>query len=127
LQRYGAVEVREVKAADSGTREQNIAQEGTRLLAALEGSDAVHILDERGTEVSSVELAELLNKCQLRGVRRLVFILGGAYGLSKEVQNRGKRLSLSRLTLPHELCRALVLEQLYRARTIQKGEPYHHE
>jgi 23S rRNA (pseudouridine1915-N3)-methyltransferase len=126
LQRYGAAEIEEVKAADSGSAEASVAQESTRLLAALKPNDAVFILDERGAQMTSPELAELLNKQELRSVKRCVCVLGGAYGLSSEVRAKGKMIALSKLTLPHELCRALVLEQLYRARTIQRGEPYHH-
>ncbi|MCY3019781.1 MAG: 23S rRNA (pseudouridine(1915)-N(3))-methyltransferase RlmH, partial [Planctomycetota bacterium] len=94
--------------------------------AALAPGDAVYVLDERGTQLSSVGLCELLQKHELHGTKRLMFVLGGAYGVTDAVRRRGKMLALSRLTLPHELCRALVLEQLYRARTIQHGEPYHH-
>lgn len=126
LARYGPAGVEEVKAADAGPVAQRVARESASLLAALRPADQVCVLDERGAQVNSLELSELLRACELRGVKRLVFVLGGAYGVSDAVRQRGKTLALSRLTLPHELCRALVLEQLYRARTIQRGEPYHH-
>lgn len=123
LRHYGAAEVREVRAAaDAG----GVARESALLLAALEPADRVMVLDERGIQSSSPELAEVLKSSELRSVKRLAFVLGGAYGVSEEVRRRGKLLALSRLTLPHELCRALLLEQLYRARTIQHGHPYHH-
>ena len=126
LARYGPAGVEEVKAADTGSAEQCVAQESARLLVALQPGDQVCVLDERGTQVSSTELCELLKTHEMRGTKRLVVVLGGAYGVSDAVRRRGKTLALSRLTLPHELCRVLVLEQLYRARTIQRGEPYHH-
>ena len=69
---------------------------------------------------------KVLKDLELRSTKRLVLILGGAYGLSDEIRRRGTLLSLSKMTFPHELCRAVALEQLYRARTIQNGEPYHH-
>jgi 23S rRNA (pseudouridine1915-N3)-methyltransferase len=124
LRRYGAFEVLEVKSA--GGLEEAVALESRQMLAALAPSDQVLVLDERGSQMTSAELAGLLQASELRGVKRLVFMLGGAYGLSAEARQRGKNLSLSKMTLPHELCRAVLLEQLYLARTIQRGEPYHH-
>jgi 23S rRNA (pseudouridine1915-N3)-methyltransferase len=126
LSRYGPAAVEEVKAADVGAAQERVAQESARLLAALLPADRVLVLEERGAQLSSVELSELLKAQELRGAKRLVFVLGGAYGVSDAVRQRGKLLALSKLTLPHELCRALLLEQLYRARTIQHGQPYHH-
>ncbi len=126
LSRYGPAEIKEVKAAESLAADAAVAQESARLLQALEPADPVLVLDERGAQMSSPELSKLLATHELRSTKRLVFVLGGAYGLSDEFRKRGKLLSLSRMTFPHELCRAVLLEQLYRARTIQRGEPYHH-
>lgn len=126
LSRYGAASIVELKPAGSGAASHCVAQESARVLAALLPGDRVCVLDERGAQLSSLELCELLKAHELHGAKRLVFVLGGAYGVSDAVRQRGKLLALSRLTLPHELCRALLLEQLYRARTIQHGQPYHH-
>jgi len=126
LQHYGAVDIQEIKAADASTPEQSVQQECARILDALAPNDCVYVLDERGTQRTSPELSALLKEQELRAVKRLVVVLGGAYGLSDEVRKRGKLLALSKMTLPHELCRAVILEQLYRARTIQHGQPYHH-
>jgi 23S rRNA (pseudouridine1915-N3)-methyltransferase len=126
LKRYGPAEIIEVKPADDGDVARRVAQEAERVLGVLAPGDQVVALDERGKQMSSVELSELLKTLELRAIRRAVFIIGGAYGLSDEVRKKGILLSLSKMTLPHELCRAVVLEQLYRARTIQNGEPYHH-
>ncbi len=126
LKRYGPAEVLEVKAAETGDVARRTADETKRVLDELEPGDHVVALDERGKQLSSVELAELLKTLELRAIRRVAFVIGGAYGLGDEVRKKGAMISLSKLTLPHELCRAVVLEQLYRARTIQKGEPYHH-
>lgn len=126
LQHFGAVEVQELKASDAATPQQSVQQECSRILDALNSSDTVLILDERGTQRSSPELAEFIKEQELRAVKRLVLVLGGAYGLSDDVRKRGKLFSLSKMTLPHELCRAVILEQLYRARSIQHGLPYHH-
>ena len=126
MQRYGPAEVKEVKAAESAAPAQASAEECRRLAEALTPSDQVLVLDERGSQMTSPELANFIEQGELRGVKRLALVLGGAYGLTDELRKRGKMLSLSKMTLPHELCRAVTLEQLYRARTIQRGEPYHH-
>jgi 23S rRNA (pseudouridine1915-N3)-methyltransferase len=103
-----------------------VAEESARLLEAMAGPGAVWVLDERGRAVSSRGLAERLGQLECRAVKRLAIVLGGAHGLSAQVRRGGELLALSSLTFPHELCRAIILEQLYRARTIQRGEPYHH-
>ena len=125
LKRYGPAEVREVKASDAEPA-QAIKQESERLLDAIEPGDQAYVLDERGAQMTSVELSQTLKNHEMRAIKRLVFVLGGAYGMDPALKSRGKLFALSKLTLPHELCRALILEQLYRARTIQHGEPYHH-
>jgi 23S rRNA (pseudouridine1915-N3)-methyltransferase len=126
LQRFGPAEVQEVKASARPDARQAVAEESGRLNDALEPSDRVFILDETGTQTSSTELAELLARAEREAVKRAVFVLGGAYGMTPELKARGKKLGLSRLTLPHELCRCVILEQLYRARTILNNLPYHH-
>lgn len=125
LKRFGAVEIKEVKASSRDAREA-AQEECERLAAALEPSDRLIVLDEHGAQISSVELSQWLSRHEREGVKRLVFALGGAYGMTDAFKARGRLLALSKLTLPHELCRAVALEQLYRARTIQQGLPYHH-
>jgi 23S rRNA (pseudouridine1915-N3)-methyltransferase len=126
LARYGPAEMKEIKAADSGTAAQMTELESTRLLDAIEPPDQVFVLDERGAQMTSVDLSEVLKTHELRSTKRLVFVIGGAFGMTDALRKRGKLLALSKMTLPHELCRTLLFEQLYRARTIQNGEPYHH-
>ena len=126
LGRYGPAEMKEIKAADSGTAAQMAELESTRLLDAIEPADQVFVLDERGSQMTSVELSNVLKTHELRSTRRLVFVIGGAFGMTDALRKRGKLLALSKMTLPHELCRVLLFEQIYRARTIQNGEPYHH-
>ena len=90
--------------------------------------DLVVVLDERGKQVTSMGLAKQMESDLNRGFKRLVFVMGGAFGMTPELRVRATRVwSLSSLTLPHELARVLALEQLYRAMTILKGEKYHHE
>lgn len=126
LRRYGPTEIIELKAADPGLPNQAVAQESARILATIEPADKVFVLDERGLQVTSVELSKIIGNEELQAVKRMVFVLGGAYGFGDSVRARGRMLALSKLTFPHEFCRAIVLEQLYRARTILHGEPYHH-
>ena len=94
----------------------------------LHPGDHVVLLDERGKEFRSVELAEWLGGRMVAGCHRLVFVSGGPYGFSEEIYRRSSEmLSLSRLTFSHQMVRLFFLEQLYRAFTIIGGEPYHHE
>lgn len=106
-------------------------REGEAILRQLADSDYVVLLDDKGAMRTSPELAEWLEKRTVAGIRRLVFVVGGAYGFSPEVYARaarmGEQLSLSRMTFSHQLVRALFAEQLYRAFAILHNEPYHHE
>lgn len=117
----------ELKNTKSLSEEQQKSAEGELILKQLQPSDTVVLLDERGREPRSMELAAWLEKKQ-QSARRLVFVIGGPYGFSPAVYERAnEQLSLSRLTFSHQMVRAIFMEQLYRACTIIKGEPYHHE
>ena len=109
-----------------GTEQQKV-QEGQLILKKIEAADTVVLLDEHGKEFRSVELAAWMEKKQ-QSVRKLVFVIGGPYGFSPEVYARAnEKISLSKLTFSHQMVRLIFVEQLYRACTILKGEPYHHE
>lgn len=102
--------------------------EGQSIVRLLQPSDNVFLLDDKGREMSSPEMASWLEKCTLQSTKRLVFIIGGPYGFSSEVYERVPgRISLSRMTFSHQMVRLIFVEQLYRAFTIIKGLPYHHE
>lgn len=104
------------------------SKEGAKILEALGREDYVVLLDERGKEMRTVEFASWLERRFSISSKRVVFISGGAWGFSDEVYARADmKLSLSQMTFPHQLVRLLFAEQLYRAFTIMKGEPYHHE
>ncbi len=120
------VEVREEKAHKGMAAERVRAAESARLLERLpEGAELV-ALTRAGERWSSTELARDLEGLALHGRAGAAFVIGGAYGLSEELLRRARhRLSLSALTFPHELARLLLAEQLYRAGTILRGEPYH--
>jgi 23S rRNA (pseudouridine1915-N3)-methyltransferase len=103
-------------------------KEGSRILQSVAAEDFVILLDERGKEFRTIEFSSALEKIFMLPKKRIVFIIGGAWGFSDEVYRRADmKISLSKMTFPHQLVRLLFLEQLYRAMTIIKGEPYHHE
>lgn len=109
------------------SEEQQKEAEGKLILSHLKPSDTVVLLDEHGIERRSIEMAQWLEK-KRNGARRLVFIIGGPYGFSEEVYNRANEMiSLSKMTFNHQMVRLIFTEQLYRACTILKHEPYHHE
>ncbi len=120
-------EIPQLKNASSLSREQIKAKEGAQVLSKIKPADEVILLDEHGSEMSSSGLAVLLEE-KLRRGRDLVFVIGGAYGFSDEVYARSDgKLSLSKMTFSHQMVRTIFAEQLYRAFTILRGEPYHHE
>ena len=102
-------------------------KEGAIILDWLEPDDYLVLLDERGKNITSIELATFLQKKADIGTKKLVFLIGGAFGVDPTVQKRAQfTWSLSRLVFPHQLVRLLLAEQLYRAGTILKNEKYHH-
>ena len=117
----------ELKQTKHLTEAQQKQMEGEQLLRALQPTDDVVLLDERGKELRSMEVARWIEQKQ-HTARRLVFIIGGPYGFSPDLYARAKEmLSLSRMTFSHQMVRLFFTEQIYRACTIIKGEPYHHE
>lgn len=101
-------------------------REGDELLERLASFEYVVALDERGKRLSSKDFAALLNKQMVAGTRSIAFVIGGAYGLSENVRQKASYvLSLSDLTLPHQLTRLVLVEQIYRAYTLLKGIAYH--
>lgn len=109
------------------SEEQQKQTEGDLILKQLQSSDTVVLLDEHGKEYRSIEFARWLEQ-KRNTARRLVFIIGGPYGFSKDVYARAnEQLSLSKMTFSHQMIRLTFTEQVYRACTIIRGEPYHHE
>lgn len=126
---FALVEIPELKKVSALSREQIKAKEGELILKNIRPTDDVILLDEHGKEFSSVEWAAVINgKISGGAARDIVFVIGGAYGFSREVYERcNSMVSLSRMTFSHQMVRAIFTEQLYRAFSIIKGEPYHHE
>jgi len=127
LQHYLPLSIIELKESPHRDPLQIQAQESKNILKLIDSQNSVIVWDEKGVELSSQEFAAFLEKCQLQGKKKIVMVLGGAYGVSEELRQRAhKVLSLSKMTLPHQLARLVVMEQLYRAMTIIEREPYHH-
>ena len=102
--------------------------EGEQILKLINDSDHLMLLDEHGAELRSIEFADMLQRRMSAGTKRLVFVIGGPYGFSDAIYQRANsKLSLSKMTYSHQIVRAIFTEQLYRAFTILKNEPYHHE
>jgi 23S rRNA (pseudouridine1915-N3)-methyltransferase len=116
-----------IKASKTSGTEQLKKLEGNMIIKHITPADVSVLLDERGKQYSSAGFSAYLQQWMNRGVKNLTFITGGAYGFSQEVYDRVKEhVSLSAMTFTHQLVRLVFLEQLYRAFTILKGEPYHH-
>ena len=124
---FELVTIHELKNTKSLSEDQQKTAEGELILKQLQGSDTVVLLDEHGRELRSVEFARWLQQKQ-NTARRLIFIIGGPYGFSPAIYARAnEQLSLSKMTLSHQMIRLVFTEQVYRACTIIRGEPYHHE
>ncbi|MBK7598568.1 MAG: 23S rRNA (pseudouridine(1915)-N(3))-methyltransferase RlmH [Acidobacteria bacterium] len=127
IRRFTAVDVSELKDPPAAADEKRvIAAQGAKLIAALERDDYVILLDERGRELGSRELADLLDARQQSGVKRVAVVIGGFAGVNEEVRKRADlTLALSRMTFTHEMARVIITEQIYRAYSLLAGLPYH--
>ncbi len=122
------IEIPAIKKRASLSQEQIKELEGDEILKLIKNSDELILLDEAGDLKSSEEFAEFLKIIQLKSIKSIVFVIGGAYGFSGKVYERSdKKISLSKMTFSHQMVRLIFLEQLYSAFTIIKGEPYHHK
>ncbi|MCH6233981.1 23S rRNA (pseudouridine(1915)-N(3))-methyltransferase RlmH [Cognataquiflexum rubidum] len=103
-------------------------KEGELILKKVQTSDELVLLDEQGKQYSSVDFSDYLQKKMNSGLKQLIFVIGGPYGFSEEVYQRANgKISLSKMTFSHQMVRVFFVEQLYRAFTILKNEPYHHQ
>lgn len=129
LKRYVNFSIQQLPDIRKGgfTEQQQKVKEGESILAFLNSSDRLVLLDERGSQYTSEQYAEWLQKRMASGLKRLVFCIGGPYGFSEDVYSRANEMiSLSKMTFNHEMVRLFFTEQLYRGFTILRGEPYHH-
>ena len=122
------ITIPDVKTTRAMTEQRQKDTEGQSILSAIDSRDYVVLLDERGKEFTSREFAAYVDKKTLSLPGNLVFVIGGPYGFSQEVYDRANdKISLSRMTFSHEMVRLFFVEQLYRAMTILRGEPCHHD
>lgn len=121
-------EIPELKNTKNLSQEQQKSAEAALVLKQVSNTDYLILLDERGKELSSVQFSNLLNKRMVAGTQHMIFVIGGPYGFDTTLYTRSNdQLSLSKMTFSHQMVRLFFVEQLYRAFTILKGEPYHHE
>jgi|SRR6056297_128428 len=117
----------ELKKTKNLSENQQKIKEGELIINQIQPADFVVLLDENGKELSSVGFARWMEKFMINGMKDVVFVVGGAYGFSEQVYKRCNfKMSLSKMTFSHQMVRLIFIEQLYRAMTIIKGEPYHH-
>lgn len=110
------------------SKEQQKEKEGELILSKIQHTDTAVLLDEKGKTFSSMKFSAQINQYMLSGCKRLVFVIGGPYGFSPSVyQKIPQKISLSAMTFSHQMVRLFMVEQVYRAMTILKNEPYHHE
>lgn len=118
----------DIKNRKTLSADQQKTNEGELILKHINTSDFVVLLDERGKQYTSIQFSEFLSKKMVSGLKQLVFIIGGPYGFSDEVYKKAQaQMSLSKMTFSHQMVRLFFVEQVYRAFTIIRNEPYHHE
>lgn len=127
IRRYAPLEIAEAREEKGATAGIMRTRESERLEKLLPRNARLVLLDERGEEMTSPELASFLGRSRDSGVGELAFVIGGAYGVADDLRGRAaKTLALSRLTFTHQMVRLFLLEQIYRGFTILNGEGYHH-
>jgi 23S rRNA (pseudouridine1915-N3)-methyltransferase len=125
---FEVITIPDLKNTRNMPGQEQKAKEGNMILLTVSKDDYLVLLDERGKELRTAEFAEWLEKRFVGSGKRIVFVIGGPWGFSEDVYSRADfRISLSKMTFPHQLVRLLFAEQLYRAFSIIRGEPYHHE
>lgn len=125
---FDIITIPELKNTKSLSADQQKQQEGELILKQMQAGDHVVLLDEHGKEFRSVEFSKWVEQKMQTVNKRLVFVIGGPYGFSPDVYAKAnEKISLSKMTFSHQMVRLIFVEQLYRAMTIMRGEPYHHE
>ena len=124
---FEIITIPEIKNTKNLSEDQQKEREGDLILKNIQQSDTVVLLDEHGKEMRSIDFAKW-TEAKRNDAKRLIFVIGGPYGFSKDVYGRAnEKISLSKMTFSHQMVRLVFIEQLYRAMTILNGEPYHHE
>ena len=118
----------DIKNAKNLSESQQKEKEGELILAKLQNTDQLVLLDDKGKHFTSIEFSQYLQKKMNSGIKQLVLVIGGPYGFSEAVYKKANgKLSLSKMTFSHQMIRLFIIEQVYRGFTILKNEPYHHE
>lgn len=126
--RFEMIEIPDIKNVKNLSESQQKEKEGELILAKLSPTDQLILLDENGKNFSSMGFSDELQKKMNSGIKTLVFVIGGPYGFSDAVYSKAQgKVSLSAMTFSHQMVRLFFIEQVYRAFTILKGEPYHHQ
>ena len=125
---FERIEIANIKNAKNFSESELMKKEGELILKQIQNSDHLVLLDDKGKDFTSQKFAQKLQQWMLSGKKRLVFVVGGAYGFSDEIYKRGnEKLSLSKMTFSHQMVRLFFVEQIYRGYSILNNEPYHHE
>ncbi|WP_299317667.1 23S rRNA (pseudouridine(1915)-N(3))-methyltransferase RlmH [uncultured Maribacter sp.] len=131
LQHYVNFEIElipDLKKTKNLSEDQQKDKEGELILKRLAPTDVLILFDEKGKQYTSVEFSTFLQKKMNSGIKQLVFLIGGPYGFSNEIYSKATgKISLSKMTFSHQMVRLFITEQVYRAYTILKNEPYHHQ
>jgi 23S rRNA (pseudouridine1915-N3)-methyltransferase len=118
----------DIKNVKNLSEVQQKEKEGEAILKRLQPTDVLVLLDEHGKQHTSIEFSNYLQKKMNAGIKRMVIVIGGPYGFSEEIYQKARgKLSLSKMTFSHQMVRLFIVEQIYRAFTILKNEPYHHQ
>ncbi len=118
----------DIKNVKNLSEVQQKEKEGEAILKRLQPTDVLVLLDEHGKQHTSIEFSNYLQKKMNAGIKRMVIVIGGPYGFSEEIYQKAQgKLSLSKMTFSHQMVRLFIVEQIYRAFTILKNEPYHHQ
>ena len=126
--KFDLKEIPYIKNTKNISENEQKQKEGEQILKNIDKQDFVVLLDDKGKELDSIAFANMLQSKMNQSVKKLFFVVGGAYGFSSDVYNRANsKLSLSKMTFSHQIIRVLFLEQLYRGFTILNNEPYHHQ
>ncbi len=126
--KFEMFEIPNLKNAKNFSKAELMKKEGEMMLKQLQNSDHLVLLDDKGKDFTSPNFTKKLQSWMLSGKKRLVFVVGGAYGFSEDIYARGnEKLSLSKMTFSHQMVRLFFVEQIYRGYTILNNEPYHHE
>ena len=125
---FELVIIPDIKNTKNLSKNQQKEKEGDLLLKEFRSTDQIILLDEKGQEFRSIDFSKFLQKKMNSGIKQLVFVIGGPYGFSDKIyQKSNGKVSFSKMTFSHQMIRLFIVEQIYRAFTILKNEPYHHE